>query len=126
MNVIGLKNHRPFIVMMIGLAIVITGSILMDLALMVAIAVAFHDQEHLLRFLILICHFGTYIVFGRYTLPVFKMHMGFITRNELAKEWVDNKYQVWNGRQVVSKSAVNMFMCTVRFGHFHLEVESHT
>lgn len=100
MNVIGLMNHRPFMIMVTGIAICILGGVLVDAALIFWILTARPKTvriRELWRCLALMLHFFLYLTFGRYVLPIFKLHLGFVSRNELCKEWVDDSHQVVGG-----------------------------
>merc|ERR1712226_1623449 len=39
-------------------------------------------------------HFAYSAYFAWYTIPLFRMHVGFVCRNELTKEWQNDVYQV--------------------------------
>jgi len=103
-NCIGLLNHREFIIMVTGLvAIGVLGSLL-DLVLVIDMArqggpwvIAFFLVMHLAYSLALTSLAG----------PIFRLHLGFISRNELANEWKRNDYYVLTSARTGKSVPVN-------------------
>jgi len=92
-NVIGLLNHREFVIMAVGLvAIGVCGSIL-DLILVIATS---REGSHGLREIELIMHLGYSIILAARVSPILSVHIGLISRNETAHEWKRNDYYVIN------------------------------
>jgi len=90
-NVIGLRNHREFMVMVGGLTVASLLGVVVDCFLLAArLVMPFEHGAHLLLLLLhLACSAGV----GKYAAQIFGMHVGFVARNELAKEWQkDNNY----------------------------------
>jgi len=86
MNVIGLLNHRAFFIMCAGLQACVGIGSLVDIVLILEVFVrsSWRDLWVLLAHLAYCC-----IVIGLLG-PIFKLHVGFVSRNELAQEWTKN------------------------------------
>lgn len=91
-NCIGLLNHREFIVMCTGLLCTAVFGAILDLALVIYLV-----RTHLygwVRLLLVIVHFFYSVALGVLAAPILRLHMGFISRNELASEWKRNIFYV--------------------------------
>jgi len=83
-NVIGLHNHREFMVMVTGLTLVALLGALVDCLLLLAYSgrpLEGHSR------LLVVLHLAYSAGVGRYAFQIFRLHVGFVSRNELAKEW---------------------------------------
>lgn len=88
-NVIGLRNHRQFMVMVGGLTAASLLGVVVDCFLLAARLVM--PLEHGAHFLLL--HLAYSAGVSKYAAQIFRLHVGFVARNELAKEWQnDNNY----------------------------------
>lgn len=90
-NVIGLWNHREFLLMVIGLVLIGTCGSVMDVVLMLALwrtgnlwGSALFVILHLLYSIALSCLAG----------PILKIHVGLVSRNEMAQEWKNNRHYI--------------------------------
>mmetsp|Transcript_70060 Transcript_70060/g.130962 ORF Transcript_70060/g.130962 Transcript_70060/m.130962 type:complete len:312 (-) Transcript_70060:223-1158(-) len=89
-NSIGLMNHRAFFIMLVFLVTLAVLNSLLGIVLILASLV-----KQLWFFAILgIGHLTGSLVFGYYVLPIFRLHIGFISRNELAYEWKEDLFYV--------------------------------
>ncbi|CAE6933147.1 AKR1 [Symbiodinium natans] len=92
-NVIGLRNHRAFFVMVLGLALMGAVGASVD-AYLLASQLAkegFIFQPVQLLFLL---HLGYSLALLRLDLPILQIHVGLISRNELNSEWKEDFF--WN------------------------------
>ena len=87
-NVIGLNNHREFMVMCTGLAAVAVLGVAVDAALLLWCL----PQFRLPIFVLL--HLGYSAIFGKYIMPIFMIHVGFVSRSELAKDYKNDEFWV--------------------------------
>jgi hypothetical protein len=89
-NVIGLRNHREFMVMVGGLTAISLLSIVVDSLLLTAgLFRAMGFSRILVTF-----HLAYSLGVGKYAGQIFRLHVGFVSRNELAKEWKNDDYYV--------------------------------
>merc|ERR1719410_315765 len=103
-NCIGLLNHREFVIMLIGLvAIGVLGSLL-DVFLVIATA---RETDHWRTSVFLVLHLAYSLILTSLVGPIFRLHVGFISRNELANEWKRHDYYVVTSRQTGKPIAVN-------------------
>mmetsp|Transcript_25560 Transcript_25560/g.73806 ORF Transcript_25560/g.73806 Transcript_25560/m.73806 type:complete len:377 (-) Transcript_25560:146-1276(-) len=99
-NCIGLMNHREFLAMTWCLASIAVLSASVDSALLLARthAIARSASGMPLRprptDALLMLHLAYSMVFARYVVPILRLHLGFVLRNELAKEWKDDAFYV--------------------------------
>mmetsp|Transcript_31337 Transcript_31337/g.71554 ORF Transcript_31337/g.71554 Transcript_31337/m.71554 type:complete len:346 (+) Transcript_31337:164-1201(+) len=87
-NCIALMNHREFILMCMGLVLISLLSMVTD----VVIIVLFFQQWWALALIAL--HFIYSVVLFTLVGPIAKVHLGLISRNELAAEWKRNDFYV--------------------------------
>jgi len=103
-NCIGLLNHREFVVMLTGLvAIGILGSLL-DVFLLIATA---RETDQWRTSVFLVLHLAYSLILTSLVGPIFRLHVGFISRNELANEWKRHDYYVITSRQTGKPVPVN-------------------
>eukprot|EP00928_Gymnodinium_smaydae_P047160 TRINITY_DN31460_c0_g1_i1.p1 TRINITY_DN31460_c0_g1~~TRINITY_DN31460_c0_g1_i1.p1 ORF type:complete len:386 (-),score=61.47 TRINITY_DN31460_c0_g1_i1:180-1337(-) len=89
-NCIGLLNHREFLSMCIGLAIIgILGTIL-DVV-MLYLLLRKGDWKD---FVLIGLHLGYSVALVCLAGPILRIHIGLVSRNELAAEWKANKFYV--------------------------------
>jgi len=91
MNCIGLLNHREFIVMVSGLVAIGVCGALLDLFLVAAMA---RQGGAWIEALLLLLHLAYSVCLVSLAGPIFRLHVGFISRNELANEWKRNDFYV--------------------------------
>lgn len=92
MNCIGLMNHRPFMIMTGGFFVIGSLGSIVDALLLVAAAL-FQDEWPSNIFLVLV-HLAYSVTFTFFVHPIFFLHVGFVSRNELAKEWSRNDFYI--------------------------------
>jgi len=89
-NVIGLLNHREFIVMCVGL---VTIGVLGGLVDSVIIVFFWREEGMCVNF-ILLAHLAYSVILTVLAYPILALHIGFVCRNELANEWKKNIFYV--------------------------------
>jgi len=89
-NWIGLYNHREFIVMAMFLSIVACVGVLADVALL---AFCWHTTDWWQKACLLL-HCAYSLAFAYYVIPIFRQHIGFVSRNELAQEWKSDTFYI--------------------------------
>lgn len=89
-NCIGLLNHREFITMCTGLVVISVSGIVFDL---IALIPAISKGSWLQR---IVVSFHLFYSFVLLTLvgPILRIHLGLVSRNELASEWKRNDFYV--------------------------------
>lgn len=95
-NCIGLLNHREFIVMVTGLVILGIAGSLLDTALVLVIS---RKGGDFLTAFLLVMHLVYDIMVLTLAYPILRLHIGFISRNELANEWKRNDFYVVVNRE---------------------------
>ena len=91
-NVVGLLNHREFMVMLIGLTLIATLGVLIDPYLVV---LAYERAGiQIIRDVVLLLHWVYSLILLFYEGKIFMIHVGLISRNETAQEWKLNKHYV--------------------------------
>merc|ERR1712151_87047 len=96
-NCIALWNHRPFMSMLIGLVIVLLFGVLIDMILLIHILSTAGIQDWQV-IVVLFLHLLYSMGFGYYVIPIFRLHVGFISRNELGYEWKKDFFYVVEDR----------------------------
>ncbi|CAK9073340.1 unnamed protein product [Durusdinium trenchii] len=91
-NVIGLLNHREFILMVGGLIAIALLGILMDLWVAILLA----EEGSLDAEVAVALHLGYSVALLAVAGPIMKIHFGLISRNELAQEWRSNQHYIAN------------------------------
>jgi len=89
-NWIGLYNHREFIVMAMFLSIVACAGVFADVALVVFF---WHTTDRWQKACLLL-HCAYSLAFAYYVVPIFRKHVGFVSRNELAQEWKSDAFYI--------------------------------
>jgi hypothetical protein len=92
-NTIGLRNHREFFVMVIGLVANAVCGALLDAALLLSFASG-DDARVGAQQVALLTHMVVLSILAYYAFPILRLHVGFISRNELAAEWKEDKHYV--------------------------------
>jgi len=90
-NVIGLSNHREFILMVTGLALICISGFIVDGFLGYYLVRHGGDRSLLVG---VVLHAAYLLILGYCVMPIFRLHVGFVCRNELAQEWVRNTFYV--------------------------------
>ena len=109
-NVIGLltgdlwhfsPNHREFVIMVAGLLLIGVLGIMVDIWLAILIA-----EKSFFKFEIVVAlHLGYSVALLAIDGPIFKIHFGLISRNEMAQEWKNEHYVANNTRQRASRGS---------------------
>jgi len=90
-NCIGLLNHREFVLMCIGL--VTLGMLGSFLDFVLVLATARGGGEWLVNCFLLV-HLAYSVALTTLAYPILRLHIGFVSRNELANEWKRNEFYV--------------------------------
>jgi len=91
-NVIGLLNHREFVLMLFGLLLIGVLGLVIDLWLAILIAQkGFMESE-----IIVALHLAYSVALLAIDWPICRIHLGLVSRNELAQEWKKNENYVAN------------------------------
>lgn len=90
MNSIALKNHREFVIMLVCFCI----SIIFDIVVDVISIYWSASQANAAYTVIIVLHLGYSMVFAYLVVPILRLHLGFISRNELANEWKRDLYYI--------------------------------
>lgn len=102
-NCIGLLNHREFIIMCIGLVSIGAFGCLVDVILFFHVAAGGTWQE----VIFLILHFGYSMTIVVMAGPILRLHIGFISRNELANDWKKSTFYCVQSNRTGQKIYVN-------------------
>ena len=95
-NVIGLLNHREFVIMVAGLLLIGVLGIMVDIWLAILIA-----EKGFFKFEIVVAlHLGYSVALLKIDWPIFKIHFGLISRNEMAQEWKKKDHYVANNTSI--------------------------
>ena len=95
-NVIGLLNHREFVIMVAGLLLIGVLGIMVDIWLAILIA-----EKGFFKFEIVVAlHLGYSVALLAIDWPIFKIHFGLISRNEMAQEWKKKEHYVANNTSI--------------------------
>ncbi|CAE7204688.1 unnamed protein product [Symbiodinium natans] len=86
LNGIGLYNHREFFMLLMVFTFMVAGSSIVDVYLLTA----FLHPEHWVVECLLVGHLAYLGVFAYGLLPIVRLHVAFVSRNELANEWKDD------------------------------------
>lgn len=98
-NVIGLLNHREFVIMCIGLVMIAGLGALVDLVLLIVMA----SRSHWSDMAVLLLHLMYSLCILGLGGPILRLHIGFISRNELAHDWKKNLFYVIHSRRTAGK-----------------------
>ena len=95
-NVIGLLNHREFVIMVGGLLLIGVLGIMVDIWLAILITEkGFYEFE-----IVVALHLGYSVALLAIDGPIFKIHFGLISRNETAQGWKKNEHYVANNTSI--------------------------
>lgn len=100
-NCVGLKNHREFIIMLVGLV----SAPFLGGVLDVILIVNCYNQHRLGVMTIIGLHVIYAVIIVYFAGPILRIHAGFVSRNELNAEWKRNDFQVV--REAGVKTSVN-------------------
>jgi len=89
-NCIGLLNHREFVVMLVGLVVIAVLGSLVDAVLALSMLSRGFWIDEMLVVLHLIYSIGMLAL----AYPILRIHVGLVSRNELAAEWKRNDFYV--------------------------------
>lgn len=89
-NVIGLLNHREFVMMLSGLTMISALGMIVD----VLVAILTARDGFMGAMIIVLLHLAYSIVLLGVVGPMFNIHIGLVSRNELAQEWKNNKHYI--------------------------------
>jgi len=103
-NCIGLLNHREFMAMLCGLVAIGILGIILDVFLLITTA---REMDHWTTSLLLVLHLAYSLILTSLVGPIFRLHVGFISRNELANEWKRHDYYVIPSKQTGKPIPVN-------------------
>lgn len=104
-NCIGLLNHREFVVMLVGLVSLGPLGAIFDLVLFVYSVQG--DSNDWAMDAILVIHGAYSVALTTLATPILRLHIGFISRNELANEWKRNEFYVVHSAKINKLVAVN-------------------
>lgn len=90
-NCIGLLNHREFFLMCTCLVAIGCCGIFVDLVLVVSTA---RQGKRWVTAFFLMMHLTYSIILSFLAYPIWRLHVGFVMRNELAHEWKRNDFYV--------------------------------
>lgn len=90
-NCIGLLNHREFVVMVTGLVVIGVAGAAVDMLL--ALTGLFWGRW--LAEIFIIAHLAYSLGIVTLAGPILGLHIGFISRNELAQEWKNDEFYVY-------------------------------
>lgn len=99
-NVIGLNNHREFMVMCGGLASIAVLGSFVDAALLLWCITQFRFP------LLLILHMVYSVVFAKLVMPIVTIHVGFVSRSELAKDYKNDEFWVLVDKETGQSTSV--------------------
>lgn len=89
-NVIALLNHREFFAMLIGLVTIGALGIAVD----VLLAISLVHKGFWVDEVLIVLHLGYSVALCVLASPILRIHMGLISRNELAAEWKRNEFYI--------------------------------
>uniref|UniRef100_A0A7S3TMV8 Palmitoyltransferase n=1 Tax=Strombidinopsis acuminata TaxID=141414 RepID=A0A7S3TMV8_9SPIT len=123
-NCIGLLNHREFVVMCSGLVILGALGALLDFTVLMSLV---HQGEATIGTQVgLVLHLIYSLIMGTRVWPILSLHIGFISRNELANEWKRNDFYVITSARTGKVVPVNDLSDdehNERFDSFHYAAE---
>lgn len=103
-NVIALLNHREFVVVLVGLVTIGAAGALLDVVL--AVDMMFRGASWATK-IFLVLHLAYSCILLCLATPIFRIHLGLISRNELAAEWKRNDFYVVKRLKTGEVVAVN-------------------
>lgn len=90
-NGIALQNHREFMVMVAGIVTLAGVGAIVDIVLLMK---EVHGNFTDLHLLAVVVHCMYCVGLAYYALPIFRLHVGFVSRNELANDWKNDTFYV--------------------------------
>lgn len=87
-NVIGLLNHREFVMMLFGLTMISALGMVVD----TSVAILTARDGFIGMLVIVLLHLAYSLVLCGIVAPMFNIHIGLVSRSELAQEWKTNKH----------------------------------
>lgn len=102
-NVIGLLNHREFIIMCVGIVVIGLLGAALDALLVISIA----HRGNWINEILLILHLAYSITLVALAGPILRLHVGLVSRNELANEWKNNDFYIVHSPRSGKKVHVN-------------------
>jgi len=103
-NCIGLLNHREFFLMVWGLVMIGVCGGFLDFCLVIA---AFRMGRTRTEIFFLALHLAYSAGLTSLAGPIFRLHVGFVSRNELANEWKRNDFYVVTSLRTGKRVPVN-------------------
>jgi len=89
-NCIGLLNHREFVVMLVGLVTIGLIGVAVDLTLVASMV----NKSWWQTLILVAFHLGYSVALIALALPILRIHVGLVSRNELASEWKRNDFYI--------------------------------
>lgn len=93
-NCIGLLNHREFFLMCTGLVLIAVLGTAIDLVALIAV----FSKGNWLQRIVVILHLIYSLILMALAGPILRIHVGLVSRNELASEWKRNEFYVVPGK----------------------------
>merc|ERR1712032_1698511 len=98
-NCIGLLNHREFFIMCFGLFLIGSLGSLLDVFLIIRLQVGGLLDLDISTKICIVMHLAYSAALSSRVGPIFMLHVGFISHNELANEWKKNTNYVLPSRE---------------------------
>lgn len=89
-NCIGLLNHREFVIMLVGLVTIGLIGVAVDLTLVASMV----NKSWWQTLILVALHLGYSVALIALALPILRIHVGLVSRNELASEWKRNDFYI--------------------------------
>jgi len=89
-NCIGLLNHREFVIMLVGLVTIGLSGVAVDLTLVASMV----NKSWWQTLMLVALHLGYSVALIALALPILRIHVGLVSRNELASEWKRNDFYI--------------------------------
>merc|ERR1711920_91811 len=89
-NCIGLLNHREFVVMLTGLVAIGILGVAVDLTLVASMV----NKSWWQTLVLVALHLSYSVALIALALPILRIHVGLVSRNELASEWKRNDFYI--------------------------------
>jgi len=103
-NCIGLRNHRSYMMMLVGFVTIAVVDAFVDFILVAANF--FNSGGFFIGFLLLL-HLLYSVYFAWYAAPLLRQHANFVMRNELTQEWKRDDFYVVRNEFTGEKTWVN-------------------
>lgn len=103
-NCIGLRNHRSYMMMLVGFVTIAVVDAVVDFILVAANF--FNSGGFIIGFLLLL-HLLYSVYFAWYAGPLLRQHVNFVMRNELTQEWKRDEYYIVRNEFTGEKVWVN-------------------